>query len=235
MGTISDNLYQVHAQINEACAQCGREPDEVKLLCVSKTKPIEDILEAYRQGERHFGESYAAEASQKIPAIKEQGIDDIVWHFIGPVQSNKTKLIARHFDMAESIDRVKIIERLNEQRPEELKPLEILLEVHISHEEQKSGCAIEDLPPLIEAALKAPRLCLRGLMGIATDTPDKALIESEFATLKTLFDRYRECAPRFDIISMGMTHDLKEAIQCGSTEVRVGTAIFGPRVYKKQA
>ncbi len=235
MGTISDNLYQVHEQINGACAKFGRDPGEVKLLCVSKTKPIEDIIEAYRCGERHFGESYAVEASQKIPAIKEQGIDDITWHFIGPIQSNKTKLIARYFDMAESIDRVKIIERLNEQRPPKLKPLEILLEVNISCEEQKSGCAIEDLPALIEASLKAPRLCLRGLMGIAADTPDKALIAKEFAALKTLFDRYRALAPRFDIISMGMTCDLQEAIQCGSTEVRVGTAIFGPRVYKRQA
>lgn len=234
MGHISDNLYHIHEELTEAAHKSSRDPSAITLLCVSKTKPESDIIEAYQTGERSFGESYVNEAVPKIQSLKAQGYTDIHWHFIGPLQSNKTRLVAENFDFVESVDRLKVLQRLNDQRPETLPPLEILIEVNISHEEQKSGCDIEELPALIEAAKNSPRLRLRGLMGIATDTQDKALIQSEFETLKALFDKYSHL-PSFNILSMGMTHDMDEAIACGSTEIRIGTAIFGPRNYPNRS
>lgn len=230
MGHISDNLYHIHAELTEAASKASRDPAAITLLCVSKTKPESDIIEAYQSGERSFGESYVNEAVPKIQSLKNQGYTDIHWHFIGPLQSNKTRPVAENFDCVESVDRLKVLQRLNDQRPEHLPPLEILIEVNISHEEQKSGCDIEELPMLIEGARNSPRLILRGLMGIATDTQDKDLIHSEFEILRALFDKYRHL-PSFNILSMGMTHDMDEAIACGSTEIRIGTAIFGPRNY----
>ena len=234
MGHITDNLYQVHQELASLINQAGRTKESVKLLCVSKTKPQEAIIEAYNCGERLFGESYVNEAVTKIQALKALGYTDLKWHFIGPLQSNKTKAVAENFDMVESVDRIKVMQRLNLQRPASLGPLEILIEVNISHEAQKSGCALEELESLIDYCKQCPNLRLRGLMGIATDTQDKALIKEEFSTLAALFAKYAQEFEHFDILSMGMTHDMAEAILLGSTEVRTGTAIFGPREYKNK-
>ena len=234
MTAISDNLSHIHQELTAYCQKYQRSTDEITLLCVSKTKPVESILEAYHAGERHFGESYAHEADDKIAAIKEQGYNDIIWHFIGPVQSNKTKIIAACFDIVESVDRIKIAERLNDQRPDGLPALQVLLQVNISDEEQKSGCSFEELPALIEFVQQKPRLKLRGLMGIAKETDDKAEIERSFARLNAEFQKYHAQLADFDMLSIGMTHDMEEAVKCGSTEVRIGTAIFGPREYKKK-
>lgn len=234
MGHITDNLYQVHQELASLINQAGRTKESVKLLCVSKTKPQEAIIEAYNCGERLFGESYVNEAVTKIQALKALGYTDLKWHFIGPLQSNKTKAVAENFDMVESVDRIKVMQRLNLQRPASLGPLEILIEVNISHEAQKSGCSLEELESLIDYCKQCPNLRLRGLMGIATDTQDKALIKEEFSTLAALFAKYAQEFEHFDILSMGMTHDMAEAILLGSTEVRIGTAIFGPREYKNK-
>lgn len=234
MGHITDNLSQVHQELTSLISQAGRAQDSVKLLCVSKTKPQEAIIEAYNCGERLFGESYVNEAVDKIQALKSLGYTDLKWHFIGPLQSNKTRLVAENFDMVESVDRLKVMQRLNLQRPAALGPLDILIEVNISHEEQKSGCVLEELDELINYCKQCQNLRLRGLMGIATDTQDKDLIKEEFATLAKLFTKYAQEFAHFDILSMGMTHDMAEAILLGSTEVRIGTAIFGPREYKNK-
>ena len=232
---ISENLAQVHAQIKAACDLCSRTPECVRLLCVSKTKPISMIKDAYAAGERHFGESYALEAVDKIAALKAEGFNDIVWHFIGPIQSNKTKHIAAHFDVVESVDRLKIIERLNEQRPDECGPLKIMLQVNISHEEQKQGCEEEELPQLLAAASSLPKLTVIGLMGVARIDASHEELLASFNRLRELKERYSAQYPELKELSMGMTHDLEEAIAAGSTEVRIGTAIFGEREYHHKA
>ena len=231
MGQVSDNLYHVRAKLEACACSYQRKADGITLLCVSKTKPVASILEAYNAGERHFGESYAHEAEDKINEIKSLGYNNIVWHFIGPIQSNKTKIVASCFDIVESVDRVKIARRLNDQRPAELKPLDVLVQVNISDEDQKSGCSFDELPELITAVQELPRLHLRGLMGIARETDDVAEIETEFKALQQEFNKYHASLPDFDMLSMGMTHDMDTAIKCGSTEVRIGTAIFGAREY----
>lgn len=234
MNSINDNLIKVHNLIKDAVKAANRNESDVNLLCVSKTKPKEMVIEAYNQGERHFGESYAVEASEKIEQLKEQGYKDIVWHFIGPIQKNKTKLIATHFDIVESVDRDIVAKRLNEQRPNDLPPLQVLIQVNISDEGQKSGCEIKDIDALIACINECPKLKLRGFMGIGKDTPNRDEINSEFAQLKGLFDKYKTKLKDFDILSLGMTHDLDLAIINGSCEVRIGTAIFGAREYKNK-
>ncbi len=233
MGHITDNLFHVHRMIEDACTAAKRSSDEVQLLCVSKTRPSDDIIEAYKAGQRRFAESYISEAVPKIAALKASGFGDIKWHFIGPLQSNKTKAVAENFDAVQSVDRVKLLKRLNEQRPDNLKPLEVLIEVNISGQSQKSGCSMAQLDDLIAPFQSFDRLKLRGLMGIAADTCDKELIKKQFDTLKSLFDKYKTSLNEFDMLSMGMTGDLKEAVLCGSTQVRIGTAVFGPRNYEE--
>ncbi|MGN0893453.1 MAG: YggS family pyridoxal phosphate-dependent enzyme [Succinivibrio sp.] len=234
MKAINENIVKIREQINQAEKKYNRGKGDVNLLCVSKTKPCEMIISAYLQGERHFGESYAVEASDKIIQLKEQGYNDIVWHFIGPIQKNKTKLIAANFDIVESVDRAIIAKRLSEQRPEGLKPLEVLIQVNISEEDQKSGCSIDEIDELIETIQSCNNLKLRGFMGIAKDTDDQNLINAEFALLKSLFEKYKTKLDNFDILSIGMTHDLDCAVKNGSTQVRIGTAIFGAREYKNK-
>lgn len=230
MASISDNLSHIHQEIDKALSQ-EKSGRKVRLLCVSKTKPDEMIKEAYAAGERCFGESYATEACDKIERLKAAGLNDIEWHFIGPVQKNKTRQIAAHFDVVESLDREIIADRLSEQRPEGMKPLEVYIEVNISGEEQKSGCAPDDAEKLIAHVRSKPNLRFTGLMGIAQDTADQQKILQEFSMLRDMFVRLKKSNPELVNLSIGMTHDLKEAIACGSTEVRIGTAIFGPRVY----
>ncbi len=228
---IGDNISKIRAQISDSAEQNLRHTEDITLLCVSKTKPVEFILEAYRHGERHFGESYAKEAELKIQSLKEQGYKDIVWHFIGPIQKNKTKIIAENFDLVESVDRDIIMQRLNALRPESLPPLKVMLQVNISDEEQQQGCEPKDIPTLLKTLKDCPRLQFAGFMGIARDTDDKQEIFASFLNLKNLYDHYQKDLSYKLILSIGMTHDLNEAVAAGSTEVRIGTAIFGPREY----
>lgn len=235
MQNIIENLAVVREQIAQDARHAGRNVQEITLLCVSKTKPEDMIKEAYAQGERHFGESYVQEAVTKITSLKEQGFNDIIWHFIGPVQSNKTKHIAAHFDVVESVDRVKILERLNEQRPDNLPKLKVMIQVNISHEEQKQGCEISELVSLLEQASLLTKLEVIGLMGVARiDAPQEEL-EQSFALLKQLRDQYALSYPSLRELSMGMTADMQCAIAQGSTEVRIGSAIFGARDYFHKA
>lgn len=234
MDSIVHNLKAVNTQVSNFSQLYERKIEDITLLCVSKTKPEDMVIEAYNSGERHFGESYAVEASEKIASLKEKGYKDIIWHFIGPIQKNKTKLIAEHFDIVESVDREIVAKRLNDQRPPFKKPLEVLIQVNISDEDQKSGCLISDVDALVKAIDALPNLKLRGFMGIGKDTENRAEIEAEFAQLQSLFNEYKTKRPDFDILSMGMTQDMDLAIKKGSTEVRIGTAIFGARVYKSK-
>lgn len=230
---ITSNLKKVHDEINSCLQRAERSQNDLTLLCVSKTKPISQIIEAYNAGERHFGESYISEAKDKIPQIKEMEYKDIVWHFIGPIQSNKTKHIAELFDIVESVDRLKVAQRLNDQRPKNLPPLKVLIQVNISNEEQKSGCSYADLDALINEIQNLPQLELCGLMGVAEDTADKEIIDKSFVKLHETFNSLKQKLPHFDILSIGMTHDMDLAIKEGSTEIRIGTAIFGARNYGK--
>ncbi len=231
--SVAANLQQVHGAIDQACQACARACSAVRLLCVSKTKGEDLIKAAYEQGERHFGESYVSEAVGKIESLRAQGFSDIVWHFIGPIQSNKTKHIAAHFDVVESVERLKILERLSAQRPDDLPPLKVMLQVNISQEEQKQGCEVEELPELLEAASSLPKLELIGLMGVARIDASVSELNAQFGQLKALQERFLAQYPGLKELSMGMTHDLGPAIAQGSTEVRIGTAIFGERDYSK--
>ena len=231
--SVAANLQQVHGAIDQACQACARALGAVRLLCVSKTKGEDLIKAAYEQGERHFGESYVSEAVGKIESLRAQGFNDIVWHFIGPIQSNKTKHIAAHFDVVESVERRKILERLSAQRPDDLPPLKVMLQVNISHEEQKQGCEVEELPELLEAASSLPKLELIGLMGVARIDASESELNAQFGQLKALQERLVAQYPGLKELSIGMTHDLSPAIAQGSTEVRIGTAIFGERDYSK--
>lgn len=231
--SVAANLQQVHSAIEKACQACARTLGAVRLLCVSKTKGEDLIKAAYEQGERHFGESYVSEAVGKIESLRAQGFNDIVWHFIGPIQSNKTKHIAAHFDVVESVERRKILERLSAQRPDDLPPLQVMLQVNISNEEQKQGCEVEELPELLEAASSLPKLELIGLMGVARIDASESELNAQFGQLKALQERLVAQYPSLKELSMGMTHDLGPAIAQGSTEVRIGTAIFGERDYSK--
>ena len=222
--TIAQRIKAINNQIYEYCHACNRSPDTVLLLAVSKTKPAGDIAVAYQAGLRHFGENYCQEALQKQQAL---GAYNITWHFIGPIQSNKTKLIAQHFSWVHSVDSLRIAKRLSEQRPDKLPPLNICLQVNVSSEQSKSGINLSELPELCTAIADLPRLKLRGVMAIPAPQdnyeqqrlPYKALVQA-VAKLKR---------PDLDTFSFGMTDDLKAAITEDATIVRVGTALFGSR------
>ena len=231
MSDIAQHLQQVQKQIELAAQAAGRQPHTVQLLAVSKTKPLAAILEAYQAGQRHFGESYAQEAVGKVQALHEAGLTDIEWHFIGPLQSNKTRIVAEHFDWVESVDRLKIAERLNEQRPEALGPLNLCIQVNISGESQKSGTTEAEVFALASRIHELPRVTLRGVMAIAENTEDGAILSESFRRLQQLYLDLQQQYPQLDTLSMGMSHDLTTAIACGSTQVRIGTAIFGTREY----
>src|SRR5690554_2826164 len=225
MSTIANNIAKVATRIREAAQAVGRDPDAVGLLAVSKTQSAEAIREANAAGLVHFGENYLQEALEKQASLADLAL---TWHFIGPIQSNKTKAIAAHFDWVHSVDRLKIAQRLAEQRPEELPPLNICLQVNVSGEASKSGCAPEELPALAEAAAQLPRLKLRGLMAIPEPTDDVAAQRAAFARLREL---QAGLPYELDTLSMGMSHDLESAIVEGATWVRIGTAVFGARDY----
>ncbi|WP_313711761.1 YggS family pyridoxal phosphate-dependent enzyme [Pseudomonas sp.] len=225
MSTIADNLSALAARIHNAAQAAGRDPASVQLLAVSKTKPAAAIREIYAAGVRDVGENYLQEALAKQEELRDL---PLIWHFIGPIQSNKTKAIAEHFDWVHSVDRLKIAQRLSEQRPAGLPPLNICLQVNVSGEDSKSGCAPADLPALANAVAALPNLRLRGLMAIPEPTDDRATQEAAFASLRQLQEKLQL---GLDTLSMGMSHDLEAAIAQGATWVRIGTALFGARNY----
>ncbi|AFK69106.1 YggS family pyridoxal phosphate-dependent enzyme [Pseudomonas sp. DCB_CB] len=225
MSTLADNLSAISARIASAAQAVGRDPASVQLLAVSKTKPASAIREIHAAGVRDFGENYLQEALTKQQALSDL---PLIWHFIGPIQSNKTKAIAEHFDWVHSVDRLKIAQRLSEQRPAGLAPLNICLQVNVSGEDSKSGCTPADLPALAKAVAALPNLRLRGLMAIPEPTEDRATQEAAFASLRKLQEGL---GFGLDTLSMGMSHDLEAAIAQGATWVRIGTALFGARDY----
>lgn len=228
MSTIATNIAKVGTRIREAAQAVARDPDEVRLLAVSKTQPAGAIREASDAGQRDFGENYLQEALEKQADLRDLSL---TWHFIGPIQSNKTKLIAEHFDWVHSVDRLKIAQRLSDQRPPELAPLNVCLQVNVSGEASKSGCEPLDVPELAQAIIALPRLRLRGLMAIPEPTDDPAEQRAAFARLRQL---QSELNLDLDTLSMGMSQDLEAAIAEGATWVRIGTALFGARAYPPQ-
>jgi pyridoxal phosphate enzyme (YggS family) len=221
---IIQNPNNIRSQIRQAEQMYHRKPESVLLLAVSKTKPARDIAEAYQAGQRHFGENYCQEALQKQ---KELGAYDITWHFIGPIQSNKTKALATHFDWIHSVDRLKTAKRLSEQRPISLPPLNICLQVNISGEVSKSGIQLNELPQLCEQVAELPKLRLRGVMAIPSLQEDFEHQRQPYKLLVQAVEKINN--PALDTFSYGMTGDLLAAIAEGSTIVRIGTALFGAR------
>ncbi len=226
MTSIAANLQAVRDRIAAACAQAGRRPDAVALLAVSKTWPAAAVREAAARGQRAFGESYAQEAVAKVEALAGLGLE---WHFIGPLQSNKTRLVAEAFSWVHGIDRLKLAERLSAQRPTGLPPLQVCVQVNVSGEASKSGVAPADAPALCRAVASLPNLKLRGLMAIPEPTEDMMRLRGRFASVRQLLDDLNREGLALDTLSMGMSHDLEAAILEGATIVRVGTAIFGQR------
>ena len=232
MSYIADKLQAVTAQIVAAARNAGRDPSEIALLAVSKTITPDLLLKAYVAGQRAFGENYLQEALDKMAALKEQA-PDIEWHFIGPIQSNKTRPIAENFSWVHSVDRLKIAQRLSEQRPSGLPPLNVCIQVNVSGEASKSGCSPQDLPALAQAVAGLPGLSLRGLMTIPEPAATEAGQRRPLRTLRELADQLRAQGLALDTLSMGMSADLAAAIAEGATMVRIGTAIFGERHYAK--
>lgn len=227
MSTIADNIQLVSSRIRTAAQAAGRDENSVQLLAVSKTKPAEALREAYAAGLRDFGENYLQEALGKQLELADL---PLIWHFIGPIQSNKTRSIAEHFAWVHSVDRLKIAQRLSEQRPADLPPLNICIQVNVSGEASKSGCTPQDLPALAQAISALPRLKLRGLMAIPEPTDDRAEQDAAFAAVQKL---QASLDLPLDTLSMGMSHDLESAIAQGATWVRIGTALFGARDYSQ--
>ncbi|RZL64106.1 MAG: YggS family pyridoxal phosphate-dependent enzyme [Variovorax sp.] len=228
MTMIRDKLQQVQARIVTACTAAGRDPASVRLLAVSKTFPAESLREAHAAGQRAFGENYIQEGVAKIEALADLRAD-LEWHCIGPLQSNKTRLVAEHFDWVHSVDRLKIAQRLSEQRPAHLPPLQVCLQVNVDGGANKSGVAPDEAVALAQAVLMLPRLALRGLMAIPEPAPDFIAQRALFMRAAAVFDRIRAAGVELDTLSLGMSADLEAAVAAGSTMVRVGTAIFGGR------
>ncbi|NNN81796.1 YggS family pyridoxal phosphate-dependent enzyme [Vibrio sp. 11-4(1)] len=232
MSSIQQNIEHITSQIRYDEQKCGRTPESVQLLAVSKTKPVEAILEAYQAGQTAFGENYVQEGVSKVQHFAEHYPDNrIEWHFIGPIQSNKSRLVAEHFDWVHTIDRTKIAQRLNDQRPSELKPLQVLIQVNTSGEASKSGVTEAEVLELAELISRLPNLTLRGLMSIPANVSDYESQLHEFQKLATLKQTLEAQFPEIDTLSMGMSGDMTAAIEAGSTMVRIGTAIFGARDY----
>ena len=235
MTTIAQQLVTVHDRIHAACNACGRDPACVRLLVVSKTFGADAVIDAVLAGQRAFGENYVAEGVEKIATVRTRlggAAGALEWHCIGPLQSNKTRQAAEHFDWVQSIDRLKIAQRLSEQRPPQLPPLQVCLQVNIDGGANKSGVAPDAAQALAWEVSRLPRLALRGLMAIPEPAPDFVAACALHARVKALFDHINAAgnlvAP-MDMLSLGMSADLEAAIHAGSTLVRVGTAIFGHR------
>ena len=227
MKNMEKNLSEINARIAAAARAAGRDPESVLLLAVSKKKPASDIREAYRLGQRDFGENYLQEALQKMQELDDL---DICWHFIGAIQSNKTRSIAEAFDWVHCIDRVKIARRLSEQRPADLAPLNVCIQVNIDHEASKAGIDLSEVNEMAQAIAPMPGIRLRGLMTIPAPRQDYDEQCRAFAGLADALTTLRQQGIDCDTLSMGMTQDMEAAIAQGSTLVRIGTAIFGERV-----
>lgn len=233
MNDIAHNLAQVRDKISAAATRCGRASEEVTLLAVSKTKPASAIAEAIDAGQRMFGENYVQEGVEKIRYFQDKGVEDLQWHFIGPLQSNKSRLVAEHFDWCHTVDRLRIATRLSEQRPADMSPLNVLIQINISDENSKSGITLDDLDSLAEQVAALPGLTLRGLMAIPAPESD---YDRQFAVARQMavaFEALKTRYPTVDTLSLGMTDDMAAAIAAGSTMVRIGTAIFGARDYSQ--
>ncbi len=228
MSAIADNLQAVQARISKAAAAVGRSPESVRLLAVSKTWPLSCVVDAAAVGQRAFGENYVQEGIDKIAAISGRNLE---WHFIGPLQSNKTKPVAEHFDWVHSVERLKIAERLSAQRPAYLPPLQVCVQVNVSGEASKSGCLPDEALALCRAVAALPGLQLRGLMAIPEPVEDPVAQRAPFRQLRELSEQIRAAGLPLDTLSMGMSHDLEAAVAEGATIVRIGTAIFGERNY----
>ncbi|HEX5363784.1 MAG TPA: YggS family pyridoxal phosphate-dependent enzyme [Gallionella sp.] len=231
MTTIASNMQATRAAIAAAASAAGRRAEDVILLAVSKTFPAEAVREAYQAGQRLFAENYLQEGVDKIAELQELAIE---WHFIGPIQSNKTRPIAEHFAWVHSVDRLKIAERLSAQRPTDLPPLQICLQVNVSNEPSKSGVAPEQTAALAQDIAALPNLRLRGLMTVPAPSDDIPAQRAAFAQLRELFEQLNRDGLRLDTLSMGMSHDFPAAIAEGATLVRIGSAIFGNRTYPKE-
>ncbi|WP_173494944.1 MULTISPECIES: YggS family pyridoxal phosphate-dependent enzyme [unclassified Marinobacterium] len=230
MTSIAESLKKVRSEIEKACAESNRSEKEVCLLAVSKTRSVDEVSELARLGQRAFGENYLQEALDKISALEPLNLE---WHFIGPIQSNKTKPIAEQFAWVHSVDRLKIAQRLSAQRPYYAEDLNICLQVNISCEESKSGCLPDEALELAKQIAELPKINLRGLMAIPEATEDVELQKKRFCQVRTLFEEIKQAIPSLDTLSMGMSGDLDAAIEEGATIVRIGTALFGPRNYNK--
>lgn len=240
---IAQNYHKALSDIQSVCATHARPALEVTLLAVSKTHPVAAVIEAYAAGARHFGENYVQEGIEKVGALEALIPDHTaIWHFIGPLQSNKTRLVAQYFDWVHSIDRIKIAQRLSEQRPHSLRPINLCIQVNISAQSTKSGCTPEEAIQLAQQMIELPNITLRGLMAIPAPMPSTTLTHSEspasapFRAMAQLFTDIQSQLPetaakQFDTLSMGMSDDYPLAIAAGSTLVRIGTAIFGARAY----
>ncbi len=226
MTVIATQLQAVRSRIAAACLAAGRDPSGVTLLAVSKTFGPDAVRAAHAAGQEAFGENYIQEAVHKMAALADLPLQ---WHCIGPIQSNKTRLVAEHFAWVQTVDRLKIAQRLNEQRPEDLPPLQVCLQVNIDGGATKSGVAPREALALAQAVTALPRLQLRGLMCIPDPRPDAGAMEAVYLRARALYDELRAAGLALDTLSMGMTADLEAAIHAGSTMVRVGTAIFGGR------
>jgi pyridoxal phosphate enzyme (YggS family) len=236
MSGIEERLQAVEKTIVAACDEAGRPPADVRLLAVSKTFGPDAVLAAAAAGQRAFGENYVQEGVDKIRAVAEALPHvGLAWHFIGPIQSNKTRPIAEHFDWVHTVEREKIAVRLAEQRPAGLAPLNVCVQVNISGEDSKSGVAPGDVAALCAAVARLPQLHLRGLMAIPEPADEFSAQRAPFAALRLLFEQLRPSfGPDFDTLSMGMSADLRAAVVEGATIVRVGSAIFGSRSYQPQ-
>jgi len=223
---VARNLAAVRARMEHAAERAGRDPGAIRLLAVSKAQPVEVLEAAWEAGQQDFGENYLQEALPKLAALAEH---DLRWHFIGGLQSNKTRAVAEHFDWVHTVDRESIARRLSEQRPAELPPLHLCLQVNVSGEGSKGGVAPERLPELADAVVALPRIRLRGLMAIPAPAEDLEAQRAPFRQLRELLEQLNARGHGLDTLSMGMSEDLEAAILEGATLVRVGTAIFGPR------
>jgi pyridoxal phosphate enzyme (YggS family) len=235
---IARNLQAIYQKMHAACAKAGRQADQVRLLAVSKSFGVAAVAAAAAAGCREFGENYAQEGAAKIAALAAAGRRELIWHFIGPLQSNKTRLVAEHFHWVQSVDRLKIAERLAAQRPAHLPPLQVCVQVNISGEAHKAGCAPQEAQALCAHIARLPQLNLRGLMAIPAAASGEAA-RPAFRALRELFETLRRrefVAPaQFDTLSMGMSADFEIAIEEGATLVRIGSALFGPRPVGKRA
>jgi PLP dependent protein len=228
MMSLKKRFETIHKEIALAAQKYSRDPNSITLLAVSKTRSVTEIRNLVACGQCDMGESYLQEALSKIKALANE---NIVWHFIGPIQANKTRLIAENFTWVHSVCRLRIAERLNEQRPSNLSPLNICIQVNISEEESKEGISITELLPLVEEIKKFPNLTLRGLMGIPAPCKNEKEQRKPFKLLRQAFDNLNKKSFCLDTLSMGMSDDFVPAIAEGSTIIRIGTAIFGPRKY----